>query len=140
VSHLTEADDTHHAVVLPTFTAPSRQHEYLKAENQILRRLLGKRPYLDEPDKRLLVKLGQAIGKGIKDLLSIVSYPTYRHWVGLYDPAGAGAKPAGARGKGDRPRISGETRELVFGWTCESRRRRVILLGAHPLARTISIV
>jgi putative transposase len=92
----------------------AKQVEYLKAENQILRRLLGKRPYLGEPDKRLLVKLGQAVGKGIKDLLSIVSYPTYRRWVGLYDPAGAGAKPAGARGKGGRPRTSDETRELVL--------------------------
>jgi hypothetical protein len=35
----------------------AKQVEYLKAENQILRRHLGKRPYLDEPDKRLLVKL-----------------------------------------------------------------------------------
>jgi putative transposase len=92
----------------------AKQVEYLKAENQILRRLLGKRPYLGEPDKRLLVKLGQAVGKGIKDLLSIVSYPTYRRWVGLYDPAGAGTKPAGARGKGGRPRTSDETRELVL--------------------------
>jgi putative transposase len=91
-----------------------KQVEYLKAENRILRRLVGKRPYLDEPDKRLLVKLGQAIGKGIKDLLSIVSYPTYRRWVGLYDPAGAGTKPREARGKGGRPRTSDETRELVL--------------------------
>jgi putative transposase len=51
----------------------AKQVEYLKAENQILRRLLDKRPYLVELDKRLLVKLGQAVGKGIKDLLSIVA-------------------------------------------------------------------
>ena len=37
----------------------AKQVEYLKAENGILRRLVGKRPYLDEPDKRLLVKIAQ---------------------------------------------------------------------------------
>jgi hypothetical protein len=34
-----------------------------------------------------------AAGKGIKDLLSIVAYPTFRRWVGLYDQASAGNKP-----------------------------------------------
>src|SRR6185369_10738578 len=59
----------------------AHQVEYLKAENQMLRKRLGKRPYLTEPEKRLLVKLGQAVGKGITALLTIVSYPTYRRWV-----------------------------------------------------------
>jgi putative transposase len=93
----------------------AKQVEYLRAENQILRKQLGKRPYLEDGEKRLLVKLGQAVGKGIKDLLSIVSYPTFRRWVGLYDPANAGTKPAaGAKGKGGRPRTPDETRELVL--------------------------
>ena len=46
----------------------AKQVEYLRAENRILRAKLGKRPFLTEPEKRLLVKLGQAVGKGIKDL------------------------------------------------------------------------
>jgi putative transposase len=93
----------------------AKQVEYLKAENQILRKRLGKRPYLEDGEKRLLVKLGQAVGKGVKDLLSIVSYPTFRRWVGLYDPVKAAAKPAaGAKGKGGRPRTPDETRELVL--------------------------
>jgi len=92
----------------------AKQVEYLRAENQILRKRLGKRPYLAEPEKRLLVKLGQAVGKGIKDLLTIVAYPTYRRWVGLYDPAAAGTKPRPRAGKGGRPRTPEETRELVL--------------------------
>jgi putative transposase len=40
-----------------------KQVEYLKAENEMLRKRLGKRPYLTEPEKRLLIKLGQAVGK-----------------------------------------------------------------------------
>ncbi len=88
-------------MALPTFTAAPRQlrrselakqFQYLKAENEVLRKHLGKRPYLEESEKRLLVKLGLAVGKGIKDLLSVVSYPTFRRWVGLYDPANAGKK------------------------------------------------
>ena len=94
----------------------AKQVEYLRAENRILRAKLRKRPHLTEPEKRLLVRLGQAVGKGIKDLLTIVAYPTFRRWVGLYDPASAGTKPTGSTGKakGGRPRTPDETRELVL--------------------------
>jgi hypothetical protein len=92
----------------------AKQVEYLKAENGILRKRIDKRLYLTTAEKRLLVKLGLAIGKGIGALLTVVAYPTFRRWVGLYEPAAAGTKPKGARGKGGRPRTSDETRELVL--------------------------
>jgi putative transposase len=92
----------------------AKQVEYLKAENGILRKRIDKRLYLTTAEKRLLVKLGLAIGKGIGALLTVVAYPTFRRWVGLYEPAAAGTKPKGARGKGGRPRTPDETRELVL--------------------------
>jgi len=91
----------------------AKQIEYLKAENQILRKHLGKCVKLEEAEKRLLVKLGQTVGKGIAALLNVVKYETYRRWVTLYDP-NYQAKPAGAKGKGGRPRTSDEIRELVL--------------------------
>ncbi|MDB5171914.1 MAG: putative transposase [Phycisphaerales bacterium] len=62
----------------------ARQVEYLKAENQILRKRVTRQLRLDESEKRLLVKLGQAVGKGVSALLTAVSYRTYRRWVKLY--------------------------------------------------------
>jgi hypothetical protein len=45
----------------------ARQVEYLKAENQILRKRVTKQLRLDEAEKRRLVKLGQAAGIGPVD-------------------------------------------------------------------------
>ena len=92
----------------------ARHVEYLKAENLILRKRIDKRLFLSVAEKRLLVKLGEAIGKGVAALLTVVAYPTYRRWVGLYSPETAGTKPAGTRGKGGRPRTSDEVRSLVL--------------------------
>jgi putative transposase len=103
----------------------AKQVEYLRAGNQILQAKLGKRPYLSEREKRLLVKLGQVVGKGIKDLLTIVAYPTFRRWVGLYDPAGAGTKPQTAKGNGGRAVRAGD-RARVPGPVHRVR------AGAHP--------
>jgi cell shape-determining protein MreC len=52
----------------------AKQVEYLKAENQILRKRIHKRLFLKEEEKRLLVKLGLAVGKGVSALLTVVSY------------------------------------------------------------------
>src|SRR5215213_3217786 len=43
----------------------ARQVEFLHAENQMLRRRLQKRVRLTPDEKRLLVKLGQAIGRKV---------------------------------------------------------------------------
>ncbi len=92
----------------------AKQVEYLKAENQMLRKHLPKRVRLSSDEKKLLVKLGQAIGTGITTLLSIVVYSTYRSWLPLFDPEAVGTTPKPAKGKGGRPRVPDETRELVL--------------------------
>src|SRR5690349_18790641 len=68
----------------------AKQVEYLKAENAILGKRIDKRLYLDPEVKRLLVKLGLAVGRGVTALLTVVSYPTFRRWIGLFAPESAG--------------------------------------------------
>ena len=92
----------------------AKQVEYLKAENAILRKRIDKRLYLDPEEKRLLVKLGLAVGNGITALLTAVSYPTFRRWVGIFAPESAGPSAKPAKGKGGRPRVPDDTRELVL--------------------------
>ncbi len=87
------------------------QIEFLKAENAILRARLGRQVRLTGAEKQLLVRLGTAVGKGIKAVLTVVSYKTFRVWIRQFDPATA-AVPA--RGKGGRPRVRQDVRDLVL--------------------------
>ena len=51
-----------------------RQNEWLKAENEMLRKRVDKqRIFLDQEEKNRLMKLGQAIGPSLKHLITIVS-------------------------------------------------------------------
>jgi Integrase core domain/Homeodomain-like domain len=59
-----------------------RQIEFLRAENQILRKRLPKRRIritLDE--QKRLITLGTAVGPGIRKLITIVNPSTYRRWI-----------------------------------------------------------
>src|SRR3954449_5950266 len=49
----------------------AQQIEFLKVENQLLRRRLQHHLVLSEQEKRLIVKLGLAVGPGIRWLLSV---------------------------------------------------------------------
>ncbi len=93
------------------------QVQFLKAENALLRARLGQRVRLTDDEKRLLVQLGTAVGKGIKAVLTVVSYKTFRVWVRQFDSSTA-AVPA--RGKGGRPRIRQDVRELVLRLASEN--------------------
>lgn len=58
------------------------QHvRYLKAENEILRSKLPSRITLDNRERRTLVKHGKMLGGKIKEVMSIISYSTFRKWV-----------------------------------------------------------
>jgi putative transposase len=59
----------------------ARQVTYLKAENQILRSRLPGRLQLNNQEKRKLLRHGKKLGARIKELISIVSYSTFRKWV-----------------------------------------------------------
>src|SRR6056297_4216987 len=59
----------------------AQQIRYLKAENEILRSKLPGRVTLDNRERNTLVKHGQKLGGKIKDVMTIVSYSTFRRWV-----------------------------------------------------------
>jgi len=56
----------------------AKQVEFVKAENAILRRRLPKCIHTTDDERSLLVKLGEAVGPGIRGLLTIVQYGCYR--------------------------------------------------------------
>lgn len=52
------------------------QIEYLKIENKILRKRVGRSIRPTPAERRLLVKFGALLGKDIKKIISIVKYET----------------------------------------------------------------
>jgi putative transposase len=103
-----------HAPARSTESELAKQVEYLKAKNQMLRKRLPKRVRFTSDEKKLLIKLGQAIGTGITTPLSIVAYSTYRSWLPLFDPEAVGTTPKPAKGKGGRLRTPDDVRLLVL--------------------------
>jgi putative transposase len=58
--------------------------------------------------------LGQALGAGVRTLLTIVAYPTYRRWVNQFAPPPPGTYPNAPKSKPGRPRTSDDIRQLVL--------------------------
>jgi hypothetical protein len=98
VPHLTDQDVREDELALQTPPAPGREEHrerlnrwsISRPRTPILRKRIDKRLYLDPEEKRLLVKLGLAVGNGITALLTAVSYPAFRRWVGIFAPESAG--------------------------------------------------
>jgi putative transposase len=83
-----------------------RQIEFLKAENEMLKKRVPKQRIFLEPDERAtLLKLGKELGAGIRQLITIVSYSTFRRWVRKVEGKGPTRK--------GRPRLAAIVRELV---------------------------
>ncbi len=59
-----------------------RQIEFLKAENEMLRKRLPKKHvFLNDDERDRLLKLGDAIGSGVLKLITIVHPRTYQRWM-----------------------------------------------------------
>jgi len=83
-----------------------KQVEFLKAENEMLRKRVPKKHVFLDPDEcAKLLKLGKELGPGIRQLITIVNYSTFRRWV--RKEAGKGPTRKG------RPRLAAIVRELV---------------------------
>ncbi len=82
-----------------------RQVEFLKAENELLRRRVPRqRIFLTPHERARLLKLGKELGPGIRRVITIVDYSTFRRWV---------RNEAGCKVTRGRPRITKRIRELV---------------------------
>ncbi|MCM2374673.1 integrase core domain-containing protein [Aporhodopirellula aestuarii] len=121
----------------------AQQIRYLKAENEILRSKLPGRVTLDNRERNTLVKHGKKLGGKIKDVMTIVSYSTFRRWVRkMEDDTRAPAKKSAKRGTG-RPKIEEDVRETIlrirketgFGYTkiLQELRR----MGVHVSRQTV---
>ena len=85
-----------------------QQIEFLKAENEMLRKRVPKqRIFLKPEERRRLLKLGSAIGPDAAKLITIVSKRTYQRWVREKN-YGKATKKMG------RPRTQGSVREIII--------------------------
>ena len=112
-----------------------RHIEFLKAENEMLRKRVPKqRIWLQAEEKERLLTLALAIGPQVKHLLSIVTYDTICRWrrqkFGFT-----------SRGKRGRPKKPDEIRELVLkiaqetGWGYTRILGELRKLGIHDISR-----
>ena len=112
-----------------------KQVEFLKAENQLLRkRVPRKRIFLKPNERARLLNLGRELGPAIRQIITIVDYSTFRRWVRKEEGLDARA------GKG-RPRIAMIIRELVVqmaretGWGYSRILGQLRKLGVGRISR-----
>jgi putative transposase len=127
-----------------------RQVTYLREENQILRSKLPDRITLSNQERRKLVRHGQKLGARIKEVISIVSYSTFRRWVRQMEGDELAAKstepkPAVPPVQG-RPKTDEDVRELIIrirtetGWGYTKIRQALNRLGHKVSRQTVSNV
>jgi len=75
-----------------------KQVEFLKAENEMLRkRVPKKRIFLRADERATLLKLGKGLGSAIRYLITIVDYSTFRRWVRKEGPQNVRPRKGGLR-------------------------------------------
>jgi putative transposase len=103
----------------------NQQIEYLKVENEILRKRIGKCIRPTAIEKRKLLKFGAPLGKDIRNIISIVAYETFLLWVRRYKRK-KGSEKTKKRGRSKTP---GEIRLLVVKMAKENAWGYVRILG-----------
>jgi len=81
--------------------------QYLKVENKILRSKIKGRVIVTAEERSRLLRFGTPLGPRLKDIISIVTYATFRRWVN-------GRVYKGKKSNVGRPAIPKETRELII--------------------------
>jgi len=102
-----------------------KQIEYLKAENEILRKRMGKHIRTTPAERRKLLRYGLPLDKEIKGLISIVRYETFQLWVRRYKRK---QEPEKVKRRG-RPKTLKEIRLLVVRLAKENSWGYVRILG-----------
>jgi putative transposase len=116
----------------------ARQNLYLKEENRILRGKLPQRVAITDRERNRLIKYGKELGASLKDLISIVSYATFRRW--LREP-----KPTKKQRTHGRPRKALDLRKLVLhialstGWGYTRVLGQLRTITSHKASRQFVI-
>ncbi|MBU1867972.1 integrase core domain-containing protein [Patescibacteria group bacterium] len=103
----------------------TRQIQYLKVENEILRKRIGRSIRPTPIERRKLVKFGAPLGKEIRNIISIVTYETFLLWVRGYKRNKDPEKIC----KRGRPKTLEEIRQLVVRLAKENAWGYVRILG-----------
>lgn len=112
----------------------ARQVVFLKEENRILRSRLPSRVIATHTEKSRLIKLGRDLGVKLRDLISIVSYSTFRRWINEAEATHiAREQPPQPTG---RPRTASDIRDLILKLATENLWGYTRILGA---LRTLGI-
>ena len=120
------------------------QNRLLKAENQILRSKLPKSIEFTPKDREKILKHGKPLGGKIRQLLTIISYSTFRRWV--RESEDGTAKPKKKSSRGGRPRIEEPLEDAIVrvrnetGWGLTKVRQAVTRLGHSVSRQTIKNV
>lgn len=124
----------------------AQQVRYLKAENEILRSKLPNRITLDNRERNTLVKHGKKLGGKIKEVMTIVSYSTFRRWVRGIENDSPKPTKRPAKKPGGRPKVEVDVRDTIirirketgFGYTkiLQELRR----MGVHVSRQTVKNV
>jgi putative transposase len=88
----------------------TRQIQYLKAENRILRDKLPRRIMVTAAERQRLLKYGKPLGKAIRELITIVSPRTFARWLNGETVTVQGSK----RARPGRPKTPADIRALVL--------------------------
>jgi putative transposase len=115
--------------------------EYLKAENQVLRKRLPKRIEVTAAERAKLVRLGVRLGSKIKAIITIVHPRTFARWL---NESASGRK----RRKRGRPRKPEEICKLILdiarntGWGCgkilgELKKLRIYNVSSATVSRVL---
>ncbi len=100
-------------VILASLTQQelAKQVTFLREENRILRSRLPKRIIATRTERQRLIKLGKELGTKLKQLISLVSFDTFRRWIREAEKTHVlQAQPPQRTG---RPPTAAEIRELV---------------------------
>ncbi|XZE56515.1 integrase core domain-containing protein [Planctomycetaceae bacterium SH139] len=92
----------------------AQQVTYLKAENAILRSKLPDRITLNNQERRRLVRHGKKLGPRIKELISIVSYSTFRRWIRTIEDGPTKRPNSKSENKPGRPRTDESIADAII--------------------------
>jgi putative transposase len=116
----------------------ARQIQYLREENRILRGKLPERIMVTAAECNRLIKYGKELGAGLKELISIVSYSTFRRWM-------RGPAPTRKQRPRGRPGKPLDLRKLVLhlalttGWGYTRVLGQLRMLTSHKVSRQFVI-